>query len=127
MDIASEETKLNVSLKVKNSGYLKDAVVDFSSANFAISDDGTNQEVVQEFNAEEKTIKFNQINNGEEVVKSLNIKSVQSDKVKQNEFMKDNQIKLTATYVNAKETKKQFLRKLHYTRTGICTKKQKQY
>ena len=102
LDIASEETKLNVSLKVKNSGYLKDAVVDFSSANFAISDDGTNQEVVQEFNAEEKTIKFNQINNGEEVVKSLNIKAVQSEKVKQNEFMKDNQIKLTATYVNAK-------------------------
>lgn len=102
LDISSDETKLNIRLKVKNSGYLKDAVVDFSLANFEISDDGTNQEVVQSFNAEEKTIKFNQINNGTEVVKSINIKATQSEKMKQDELMRDNQINLTGTYVNAK-------------------------
>lgn len=106
LDINSTDTKLNVELNVKDTGYLKDITVDFTDSNFKISDDGTNSDKIQTFDAENKKITFNQINAGNEVVKSLNILADKSDEVSADMFNKDNNIKLTATYVdkNANET-----------------------
>lgn len=102
LDITSDSNKLNLKLKVKDTGYLKDATVTFSDANFTISDDGTNSDRIKEFNSDASSIKFNQINAGEEIVKSLNLAIKQETKVNQNIMNKDNKVTLTATYVNAK-------------------------
>ena len=114
LDITSDSNKLNLKIKVKNTGYLKDATVTFSDANFKVSDDGTNSDRIKEFNSDTSSIKFNQINAGEEVVKSLNIYITQEDMVKLNAFQrdnhemvikdimnKDNKVTLSATYVNS--------------------------
>ena len=102
LDITSDSNKLNLKLKVKDTGYLKDATVTFSDANFKISDDGTNSDRIKEFNSDTSSIKFNQINAGEEVVKSLNLAIKQDNTVSQNIMNKDNKITLSATYVNSK-------------------------
>lgn len=99
-DINSTDTKLNVAINVKNAGYLKDAVVDFSGSNFTIAktEDNEKLEVVEE----ENKIKFNQINNGENVISSINILASKPDEVSNDIFSKDNTVKFTATYVNEK-------------------------
>lgn len=102
LDITSESNKLNLKLKVKDTGYLKDATVTFNDANFKISDDGTNSDRIKEFNSDTNLIKFNQINAEEEVIKSLNLAIKQEEKVSQNIMNKDNKITLNATYVNSK-------------------------
>lgn len=102
LDITSDSNKLNLKLKVKDTGYLKDATVTFSDVNFTISDDGTNSDRIKEFNSDASSIKFNQINAGEEIVKSLNLAIKQETKVNQNIMNKDNKVTLSATYVNAK-------------------------
>ena len=107
LDITSDSNKLNLKLKVKDTGYLKDATVTFSDANFKISDDGTNSDRIKEFNSDASSIKFNQINAGEEVVKSLNLAIKQDSTVSQNIMNKDNKITLNATYVNSKGKEEQ--------------------
>lgn len=107
LDITSDSNKLNLKLKVKDTGYLKDATVTFSDANFKISDDGTNSDRIKEFNSDASSIKFNQINAGEEVVKSLNLAIKQDNTVSQNIMNKDNKITLNATYVNSKGKEEQ--------------------
>lgn len=100
IDIDSTDTKLNVSIYIANIGYLKDITVDFADSNFEISDDGTNSEQIQTFDAENKKITFNQINGAKEVVKSLNIFADKSDEINADMLNRDNKVKLTATYVN---------------------------
>lgn len=107
LDITSDSNKLNLKLKVKDTGYLKDATVTFNDANFKISDDGTNSDRIKEFNSNASSIKFNQINAGEEVVKSLNLAIKQDNTVSQNIMNKDNKITLNATYVNSKGKEEQ--------------------
>lgn len=107
LDITSDSNKLNLKLKVKDTGYLKDATVTFSDVNFTISDDGTNSDRIKEFNPDASSIKFNQINAGEEVVKSLNLTIKQDNTVSQNIMNKDNKITLNATYVNSKGKEEQ--------------------
>lgn len=107
LDITSDSNKLNLKLKVKDTGYLKDATVTFSDANFKISDDGTNSDRIKEFNSDASSIKFNQINAGEEVVKSLNLAIKQDNTVSKNIMNKDNKITLNATYVNSKGKEEQ--------------------
>ena len=107
LDITSDSNKLNLKLKVKDTGYLKDATVTFSDVNFTISDDGTNSDRIKEFNSDASSIKFNQINAGEEVVKSLNLTIKQDNTVSQNIMNKDNKITLNATYVNSKGKEEQ--------------------
>lgn len=100
-DVNAEDTKLNIALKVKKAGYLKDAVVDFSDTNFKIAktEESDNIQVVD---AENKKISFNQINNGENVTETINIALDKKDEISENMFDRDNTIKFTGTYVNAK-------------------------
>lgn len=95
------DTKLNMDLNVKNAGYLKNITVDFSDSNFNIADDGVNSEYVQKFDSENKKITFNQINAGSNVIKSVKISMDKADTVSENVVNKDNNIKLTATYVDS--------------------------
>ena len=100
-DVNAEETKLNIALNVKKAGYLKDAVVDFSDSNFTIAKT-EESENIQTIDAENKKISFNQINNGENVTEKINITLDKKDEISEDLFNRDNTIKFTGTYVNAK-------------------------
>ena len=100
-DINATDTKLNIAINVKKAGYLKDAVVDFSDTNFTIAQT-EESEYIQSFDATNKKVVFNQINNGVNALETINIAADKKDEINQDMFSKDNVIKLTATYVNAK-------------------------
>ena len=100
-DINATDTKLNIAINVKKAGYLKDAVVDFSDTNFTIAQT-EESEYIQSFDAASKKVVFNQINNGVNALETINIAADKKDEINQDMFSKDNVIKLTATYVNAK-------------------------
>lgn len=100
-DVNAEGTKLNIALKVKKAGYLKDAVVDFSDTNFKIAKTEESDNI-QAVDAENKKISFNQINNGENVTEIINIALDKKDEISEDVFDRDNTIKFTGTYVNAK-------------------------
>ena len=100
-DINSADTKLNLAINVKKAGYLKQATVDFSDSNFAIElkEDSEN---ISSFDKEAKKITFNQISSGKNVLESLNIIAEKKDEINADMFSKDNNVKFTATYVDAK-------------------------
>ena len=100
-DVNAEDTKLNIALKVKKAGYLKDAVVDFSDTNFKIAKTEESDNI-QAVDAENKKISFNQINNGENVTETINIALDKKEEISEDMFDRDNTIKFTGTYVNAK-------------------------
>ena len=100
-DVNAEDTKLNIALNVKKAGYLKDAVVDFSDTNFTIAKT-EESENTQAIDAENKKMSFNQINNGENVTETINIALDKKDEISEDMFDRDNTIKFTGTYVNAK-------------------------
>lgn len=100
-DVNAEDTKLNIALNVKKAGYLKDAVLDFSDTNFKIAKTEESDNI-QAVDAENKKISFNQINNGENVTETINIALDKKDEISEDMFDRDNTIKFTGTYVNAK-------------------------
>ncbi len=100
-DVNAEDTKLNIALNVKKAGYIKDAVVDFSDTNFKIAKT-EESDSIQAIDAENKKISFNQINNGENVTETINIALDKKDEISEDMFDRDNTIKFTGTYVNAK-------------------------
>lgn len=100
-DVNAEDTKLNIALNVKKAGYIKDAVVDFSNTNFKIAKTEESDNI-QAVDAENKKISFNQINNGENVTETINIALDKKDEISEDMFDRDNTIKFTGTYVNAK-------------------------
>ena len=99
-DVNSTDTKLNLAVKVKEAGYLKDISVNFIEPNFGIVDDGTDAERVQKFDSENKAILLNQIEAGENVTKSFNVIADKSDIVSENAMSKDNAVELKAKYIN---------------------------
>ena len=101
IDIDSTDTKLNISLNVKEAGYLKDISVDFADANFLIADDNENADAIKNFDSANKRIEFNQINSENNVVKSINISADKQDQIDENMLSKDNSITFNGTYVNA--------------------------
>ena len=100
-DVNAEDTKLNIALNVKKAGYLKDAVVDFSDANFKVVKNEESDNI-QSIDTESKKISFNQINNGENITEQINIALDKKDEISEDMFDRDNTIKFTGTYVNAK-------------------------
>ena len=101
IDINDVDTKLNIKLNVKNAGYLKDITVDFSDSNFAITAEKDDDNIIQNVDEKKKTISFNQINAGSNITKAIKISAEKNESVNADMFSKDNNIKLTATYVNS--------------------------
>ena len=77
----TEEGKIYLNLKVKEEGYLKDIVVNFSNANFIIDSDKIKSEYVQKVNDNKDTITLNSINKGEEVTIEVPIKILNEENV----------------------------------------------
>lgn len=96
----TEEGKIFLNLKVKEEGYLKDIVVNFSNANFIIDSDKIKSEYVQKVNDNKDTITLNSINKGEEVTIEVPIKILNEEDVKADNFSKVTDIILTANYID---------------------------
>ncbi len=120
IDIDSTDTKLNISLNVKEAGYLKDISVSFADSNFLIANNEDNPDAIKNFDETNKVIEFNQINFGNNVIKTINISADKQDKINENMLNKDNSISLNATYVNA-EGKEEQISKTIVVHTGWKT------
>ena len=96
----TEEGKIYLNLKVKEEGYLKDIVVNFSNANFIIDSDKIKSEYVQKVNDNKDTITLNSINKGEEVTIEVPIKILNEENVKADNFSKVTDVILTANYID---------------------------
>ena len=120
IDIDSTDTKLNISLNVKEAGYLKDISVSFADSNFLIANNEENIDAVKNFDDANKKIEFNQINFGNKVVKSINISADKQDKINEEMLNKDNTISLNATYIN-EEGKEEKISKTIVIHTGWKT------
>lgn len=100
-DLASA-LNLNLSIKVSNTGYLKDASVTLSNNNYVVS--SIVDEKIKE--VEGSTIVFNQINAGDEVDVNLPISLPKDEKIATFLFDNTSTLTLKATYVNEKGKEK---------------------
>ena len=91
-----KENYLYTYIKVKETGYLKEAVVEIADANFEMTK--PNEEKVSK--VEDNKIYFNQIKNGETVEVAIPIQLLQSEEISLSEFNKQNKVKFTAIYVD---------------------------
>lgn len=92
-----EDNKIIVELTVKNAGYLKNAMVQFSDSNFVISDNVESEYVS---NVQANSIEFKQINSGEKVKLEIPIELIKEDSIKASQFSLINSINMTGTYVD---------------------------
>ncbi len=103
----SEENKIYTKINVKNAGYLKEAQIEIQgiqeekgvsnkSANFVVQK--VENEICQSI--EQNVIKLNKISSGSETILELPISFVQNEIIDVNSFSAENEIKLTATYVD---------------------------
>ena len=100
LDIA-QTGKVNIQVSVKNGGYLKDAVIDFGTSNFTIKDDGTSVEGVKNIDEGNRRVELNQVNSGSTVSKNLIIQMNDKNTSGSDIANRDNEITLTATYINS--------------------------
>lgn len=101
----TEGGKIYLNLKVKDEGYLKDIVVNFSNANFKIDSDKLNSEYVQKVNDNKDTVTLSLINKGEDVTLEVPITMLNEETIKADNFSKVTDVVLSATYIdiNGKE------------------------
>jgi len=106
IDQNKNDEKINIALSLKKDGYIKEATIDLSNTNFEISQ-VKKSEKVQNFDAGNKKITFGQMTSKEKIAEQIIITPINKEEVSEDNFNKDNHIKLTCTFVNTnlKETK----------------------
>ncbi len=100
--------KLNLTLKVLNTGYLKNPKVTINGNNYEVTDI-TDKNVKS---VSGNVIELNQVNAGETINISLPIKLNKSESLATDAFSRDSTITLNATYVNAKGAEKSITKSL---------------
>lgn len=98
-----KEAKLYLKLKVSNTGYLKNGVVQFLNSNFEVNSNSLKHEKVQ--SGSKDKINFKQINNGEEVSVEVPLTMITAEKVDRDFLSKMATVRFTGTYMdeNGKE------------------------
>ncbi len=91
-------TKLNLTLNVLNTGYLKDIEVSTDGNNYLLSD-VTDKSVKS---VSDNKVELNTINAGESINVAIPASINKSDRISTEDFSKDSTVTLKATYVNAK-------------------------
>lgn len=99
-NIDSNNSKVFIDLEVKNTGYLKDIVIELQDSNYIFSDLNINDSKIKSITANK--IELNQINAGDSIKLQLPISLDKQDRIDKNVFGKESKIILNATYVNAK-------------------------
>ncbi len=98
-----KEAKLYLKLKVSNTGYLKNGVVQFLDANFEVDSNSLKNDKIQ--NSSKDKINLKQINNGEEFTIEVPLTMITGEKIDKDFFHKTSIVKFTGTYMdeNGKE------------------------
>lgn len=99
-----EEMNLYFKIKVKNQGYLKNAVVNIFDANYQINSANVKHEKVQKIT--ENQIMLKQINGGEELVLTVPISIQKLEQIPEGYLSKTSQVKFIATYIDKNEQEK---------------------
>ncbi len=94
--------KMFVVVNVKQNGYLKNGIVEFSECNYKLNNEQINSQYVQK--VENNTIYLKQINAEENVVLELPISFLKEEYIDQQIFDKISSAKLKGTYVNSQGT-----------------------
>ena len=98
-NINQDDAKIYVEIKVKDSGFIENGVVEFKNTNFKLKDD-IKSKYIKNVDTKNNTIKLNKINNGTEAVIELPIEILKSEEVSMDFFSKEVQTSFTATYVD---------------------------
>ena len=102
--IVNETGKMYLSIKVKNTGYLKNGIVKFVDNNYVMDTEKLKDEHIQK--TTENKITFKQINNSSnEIIIEVPIKMLQEEMISKESFQKESQVIFTGTYIdgNGKE------------------------
>lgn len=97
-DIDSTDTNLYLNIGVKNTGYLKNILINLENNNYKFDYEKVNDNRIK--NITENSIELNQINTSETVELAIPIIPNKDDKVSPNELGKDSTVKFKATYIN---------------------------
>ena len=98
----SEGGKVYIEFNIKENGYLKNGIVEFSDCNYKINSDQINTEYIQKI--ENNTVYLNQINNKQTLLLELPISFEKEEYVNETIFNQNSKAKLTGTYVDTKGT-----------------------
>ena len=98
----NEEQKLNITVLVQNTGYVKNAVIKLEDTNFRVSD--LNVDGVKAITRD--AIELNTIDYGKTLDLTIPIKFNKQDMISVEEFTKENKITFEAIYVNNKGKEK---------------------
>ena len=116
-NIENTTAKMFVNIKVKNVGYLKDAVISFEDVNFKILE--LKNDYVQSVDNENNKIFLKQINNGSDVTIEVPISVLNSKSVTLDNFSKETKTILKAIYIDSngkeKDISKEVTNKLSWT------------
>lgn len=111
----SEGANLKLNIQVKNTGYLKDAVITFNNKNYKIS--RVENESILEMTDDE--IKLDEVIAGKSLDLEIPISFNKQNEVSQDEYSRDSKVVLNAIYVNEKgkekEVKKELTENLTWT------------
>ncbi len=111
----SEGANLKLNIQVKNTGYLKDAVITFNNKNYKIS--RVENESIIEMTDDE--IKLDEVIAGKSLDLEIPISFNKQNEVSQDEYSRDSKVVLNAIYVNEKgkekEVKKELTENLTWT------------
>ncbi len=95
----TEGGKLYVELHIKENGYLKNGIVEFSDCNFKLNNSEITSEYIQKI--ENNSIYLKQINNKENITIELLVNFPKQETINIKQFSKQSKAKLIGTYVNA--------------------------
>ncbi len=98
-----QEAKIYINLQVKENGYLKNGIVEFSNSNYQINSDQINSEYIQKI--EENKIYLKQINYNQNITLEIPIYLSKQETVSQDIFAKDSTVNFQGSYIdgNGKE------------------------
>lgn len=96
-----EENKIIAQITVKNSGYLKDAKIEFENTNFNILDTITS-EFISHVNTKNNEILLNQIDAGESIRIEIPIEFKNAEEYDPNQFNAVNKAKISGIYIDNK-------------------------
>ncbi len=120
-EINSEDAKIYLNVKVNNSGYLENGVIEYQNPNFKLKGEITNENI-QSIDVENNKVLLNKLNNGSDIVIELPIEILRKENITEDYFGKEVTAKFTATYIdgNGKENgiEKEVVNKLAWKDTA---------
>ncbi len=94
----TEGGKIYIELGVKENGYFKNGIVEFSNANYSFNGSQINSEYIQKI--ENNSIYLKQINNEENITIEVPVNLKKQEYFNIQDFNKESKIKLRGTYIN---------------------------